>query len=43
MQCRYISIYSILNNKYFITLSPESVQQHFNECNCQVITLNIDY
>ena len=43
MQCRHIFINSILGNKYFVTLSPESIQQYFKKCNCQVSNLNMDY
>jgi len=43
MQCRHIFINSILSNKYFVTLSSESIQQYFNERNCQISNLSIDY
>ena len=41
MQCRHIFINSVLSNKYFVILNPESIHQHFNERNCQVLNLNI--
>lgn len=37
---RYIFINNVVSNKY---LSLELIEQHFDECNCYVLNLNVNY